>query len=130
MADDISTQVTEAADAIIRAFGDHDTAAYFDGFAEDASFIFYTAEQRLESRADYEALWAKWERESGFRVHRCASSNRRVQAAGGLGIFMHDVETAVEMDGVTTTVLERETIVCERRGGRWVAVHEHLSPRA
>jgi hypothetical protein len=28
-----------------------------------------------------------------------------------------------------TTVLERETIVFERRGDRWLGVHEHLSPR-
>lgn len=128
--EDLTTaEVNEAADAVIRAFGEHDTAAYFDGFAEDATFIFYTADQRLESRAAYEAVWAEWESASGFRVHSCVSTNRRVQLVAGSGIFLHDVETVVEMDGATSTVLERETIVFERRGDRWLAVHEHLSPR-
>lgn len=121
--------VLAAADAIVRAFGAHETRAYFDGFAPDATFIFYTTPERLESRAAYEALWTEWETDAGFRVHGCESTNRRVQVFGETGVFLHDVDTRVEMDGATSTVLERETIVFERRDGRWLAVHEHLSPR-
>jgi hypothetical protein len=127
--DGVPAEVIAAADGIIDAFGRHDTAAYFDGFASEASFIFYTTADRLDSRAAYEALWANWEAEAGFRVHGCTSTNRRVQVYGDTGIFLHDVETRLEMDGDTTTVLERETIVFERRGDRWLGVHEHLSPR-
>jgi hypothetical protein len=125
----LHAQVIAAADAIIDAFGRHDTAAYFDGFAADASFIFYTTADRLDSRAAYEALWASWESDAGFRVHGCRSANRHVQVYGDTGIFLHDVETRLEMDGITTTVFERETIVFERSGDRWLGVHEHLSPR-
>lgn len=121
--------VLAAADKIVHAFGAHRTAEYFAGFALDASFLFYTTPDRLESRSQYEALWAAWERDSGFHVHGCSSTNRRVQDFGDVAVFVHDVETRVEMDGATETVFERETIVFERREGLWIAVHEHLSPR-
>ena len=128
--DSVHAEVTAAADDIIEAFGSHRRDAYFDGFAPDATFIFYTADHRLESRQEYEQLWHSWETDSGFRVHSCRSSNRRVQAISPtVAVFMHDVETRVEMDGQAETVLERETILFESRDSRWVAVHEHLSPR-
>ena len=126
---DSENGVLAAVDAIVRDFGSHQTAAYFSGFAEDATFVFYTVAERLESRAAYEKLWAEWERDSGFKVEACESTNRQVQLLGEIAIFVHDVETRIEMDGAKHTVLERESIVFERRDGRWLAVHEHLSPK-
>ena len=35
-------EVLAAARHLVQAFGRHDTAAYFDCFAPDATFIFYT----------------------------------------------------------------------------------------
>ncbi|WP_200932310.1 MULTISPECIES: nuclear transport factor 2 family protein [unclassified Microcella] len=122
--------VLAAADAIVADFGAHRTEAYFAGFAEDATFVFHTADRRLESRAEYEALWAQWEREDGFRVHGCRSSDRRVQLLGDTAIFTHSVDSRIELGGSIDDVTERETIVFALRDGRWVAVHEHLSPRA
>ena len=120
--------VRAAASEIVAAFGTHDALRYFDGFALDATFIFYSTPQRLESRAAYETLWAKWETENHFRVLGCISTNQHVQAGEGFGVFTHDVETMVEIDGLVDTLRERETIVFEKRGSRWLAVHEHLSP--
>ncbi len=122
--------VLAAADAIVDDFAHHRTAEYFGGFAEDATFVFHTADRRLESRAEYEALWAQWEGEDGFRVHGCRSSDRRVQLLGDTAIFTHSVDSRIELGGQVDDVTERETIVFARREGRWVAVHEHLSPRA
>lgn len=122
--------VLDAADAIVDDFGHHRTEAYFAGFAEDATFVFHTADRRLESRAEYEALWAQWEGEDGFRVHACRSSDRRVQVLGDTAIFTHSVDSRIELGGQVDDVTERETIVFAHRDGRWVAVHEHLSPRA
>ena len=128
MTDETETaEVLAAADAIIDDFAHHRTAAYFAGFAPDATFVFHTAERRLESRDEYEQLWAQWEREDGFRVHGCTSTDRRVQLWGDTAVFSHSVHSAVELGGETTEVDERETIVFARRDGRWVAVHEHLS---
>lgn len=122
--------VLAAADAIVDDFANHRTEAYFAGFAEDATFVFHTADRRLESRAEYEALWAQWESEDGFRVHACRSSDRRVQVLGDTAIFTHSVDSRIELGGQVDDVTERETIVFALRDGRWVAVHEHLSPRA
>lgn len=130
-ADDAAVaEVLAAADAIVDDFAHHRTEAYFAGFAEDATFVFHTADRRLGSRAEYEALWAQWEREDGFRVHACRSSDRLVQLLGDTAIFTHAVDSRIELGGQVDDVTERETIVFARRGGRWVAVHEHLSPRA
>lgn len=121
--------VLAAADAIVDDFGHHRTEAYFAGFDSDATFVFHTADRRLESRADYEELWAQWEREDGFRVHGCRSSDRRVQLLGDTAIFTHSVDSRIELGGSVDDVTERETIVFARHGDGWVAVHEHLSPR-
>lgn len=125
--DALAAEVLAAADAIIADFGHHRTVAYFSGFAPDATFVFHTAASRLESRAEYERLWATWERDDGFRVHGCSSSDRRVQLFGETAVFTHSVRSSVELAGSVSDVTERETIVFARRDGQWLAVHEHLS---
>jgi ketosteroid isomerase-like protein len=122
-------EVLAAAAKIVADFGAHRTADYFAGFAADASFMFYTHTKRLDSRAEYEALWAKWEAEDGFKVHACRSSNQLVQVLGDdAAVFSHLVSSDIEFGGQVSTIAERETIVFAKQGGRWVAVHEHLSP--
>lgn len=125
----VASEVLAAAATIVDDFGNHRTADYFAGFAPDATFLFYTHTERLDSRAAYEALWAAWETDDGFRVHWCRSRDQKVQELGGnAAVFTHYVETEVELGGETSVVRERETIVFELRDGRWLAVHEHLSP--
>ena len=123
-------EVAAAAAAIVAAFGRHDARGYFARFAPDATFVFHTAPRRLESRADYEAEWARWEREDGFRVRACSSTDQRVQLLGDVAVFTHSVRTDLTTHEGDATLFERETIVFHRRDGRWIAVHEHLSPRA
>ena len=123
--------VLEAAAKIVADFGSHSTAAYFAGFAPSATFIFHTHTERLNSRSEYEALWAKWEAEDGFKVHGCNSTNQLVQMLGtDAAVFSHLVESQIEFAGEVSTVNERETIVFELVDGAWLAVHEHLSPEA
>lgn len=126
-----TTDVLTAAAAIVDDFGHHRTAEYFAGFAPDATFMFYTHTERLNSRAEYEKLWAEWETNDGFRVHGCRSSNQKVQILGdSAAVFTHLVESDVEFAGEVSTITERETIVFEKRSGTWLAVHEHLSPES
>jgi ketosteroid isomerase-like protein len=121
-------EVMAAAEALVNAFGRHDTAAYFDCFTPDATFCFYTAPERLGSRQAYQDTWAAWEREDGFHVVSCRSTDPQVQVLGDAAVFTHDVETEVETNAGRERVRERETIVFVRgNGGRWLAVHEHLS---
>ena len=121
--------VRHAAADLVAAFAAHETAAYFGAFAPEATFVFHTTPERLPDRASYERLWRRWEREDGFRMHGCESHDAVVQLLGDAAVFVHDVTTDLELGGSRSTVRERETIVFERRGSGWLAVHEHLSPR-
>lgn len=122
-------QILSAANALVAAFGCHDTSRYFAAFAEDASFLFHTHPARLENRAAYQALWQQWETEAGFQVLACQSSDQHVQWLGELALFTHQVTTTVQLDGVEQMLQERESILFRQHAdGRWLAVHEHLSP--
>ena len=125
----MQSAVLSAADALIDAFFRHDTATYFEAFAPNATFIFYNVGGRLESRADYQALWTRWEREDGFRVLGGKSGNRSISLHGRIAVFSHDVVTQLEVGGERVVNRERETIVFEQAAsGAWLAIHEHLSP--
>jgi ketosteroid isomerase-like protein len=120
-------KVLAAADAIVTAFAATDTDAYFAGFAPEATFVFHPESARLESRAEYETLWAEW-LASGWRVVSCASSQRRVQAFPGGAVFSHTVATSVHTADGPESYIERESIIfrCETDDAL-VAIHEHLS---
>jgi hypothetical protein len=123
--------VLAAAAKIVDDFGHHRTADYFAGFAADATFMFYTHTERLDSRAAYETLWSKWESEDGFRVHACRSSHQKVQLIGDdAAVFTHLVSSDIEFGGEVSTIEERETIVFAKHLDQWLAVHEHLSPES
>jgi ketosteroid isomerase-like protein len=122
-------EVLAAAAELVRAFGSGDVDGYFGCFAEDATFVFHSTPEVLESRAAYREEWASWERADGFRVLGCTSSEQRVQDLGEVAVFTHRVRTRVHAAGEEAELHERETIVFRRDGdGRWLAVHEHLSP--
>ena len=127
---DARAEVLEAAARLVEAFGRNDTEAYFDSFAEDATFVFHNHAVPLRSRQEYRDLWDGWQRE-GFAVRSCTSSDQHVQALGDdVAVFTHSVHTVSLVDGVEEASDERETIVFRREGGTWSAVHEHLSPHA
>jgi ketosteroid isomerase-like protein len=125
-----AAEVEAAAGALVAAFGAGRVEDYFACFAPDATFVFHTTPERLQSRAAYQELWRRWEAEDAFRVVACTSSNGVVQRLGdGVAAFVHDVATRVATAAGEEDLRERETIVFARRDGGWIAVHEHLSPR-
>jgi ketosteroid isomerase-like protein len=123
------SSVAAAAERLVEAFGAGRVDEYFACFAPDATFIFYTTPERLESRDAYRSLWRRWEAEDGFRVVSCASSHPQITPVGEeVAVFVHDVATRVATHTGEESLAERETIVFARRDGAWLAVHEHLSP--
>ncbi|MEV6192934.1 nuclear transport factor 2 family protein [Streptomyces sp. NPDC051920] len=123
-------EIRAAADALVAAFAEGRLDDYFGVFAPDATFVFHTTPQRLESTAEYRALWQQWVEQDGFRILGCTSSAQLIQPFGDTAVFSHDVETQVATNAGEETVHERETIVFARsEDGAWLAVHEHLSPR-
>ena len=124
---DDEKDVLAAGAAIVEAFGRHDTERYFSLFAPEASFVFHSTPRRLDNLAAYRAEWASWEKDVGFRVRSCKSSDQKVQLFGDVAVFSHSVRTDLSTKDGETTMHERETIVFHRRDGKWIAVHEHLS---
>lgn len=121
--------VREAVDRIVAAFADNRVDDYFAAFHPNATFVFHTEDRRLESAEDYRTRLESWMRDDGFRVLRCRTFDTRVQLWNGAAVVSHTVETNLSLRGAETTGLERETIVLVRQDdGRWLAVHEHLSP--
>jgi ketosteroid isomerase-like protein len=121
--------VLSAANRLIDAFSLHDTQAYFEAFAPHASFVFHSHVEVLPTREHYERLWATWECELGFRVLSCQSSEQTVQMLGDTAVFTHQVRTTLRTHEGESILDERETIVFAlTQDGKWLAVHEHLSP--
>lgn len=122
-------QVLEAAAGLVAAFGDHDPDRYFEAFEPEASFLFHSSPALLDSRSAYRAEWHAWE-EGGFHVLSCQSTDQRVQLLNDdIAVFTHSVLTRIRDSTGEHDLRERETIVFRRAGdGRWLGVHEHLSP--
>ena len=108
------------------AFASADTDRYFDCFHEDASFVF-PGEPVLDSRDSYRSTWSRWHQE-GLRFTDVVADDVRIRVMGAMAVVTHRIETTVVADGKTSVDRERETIVFSNIGGRWLAVHEHLSP--
>src|SRR5262245_22131346 len=115
------------AESLVAAFAASDAPAYFGHFHPDATFLFHDTPGLVASRAEYEALWADWEQNDGFRVLACESSDQRVQGYGDLAVFTHSVRTRRVVAGQEEELRERETIVLVRVGGSWELMNEDLS---
>ncbi|MBT2404772.1 MULTISPECIES: nuclear transport factor 2 family protein [unclassified Streptomyces] len=131
MSADAEAEVRAAAADLVAAFAAHDTDRYFAAIAEDATFLFPTHPGLLATRAAYEAAWRAWELD-GFRVLGCRTDDTEVRVvADGLALLTHRVHTRLAAKDAADgeEVRERETVVFRRfSDGRWLVVHEHLSP--
>ena len=125
---DQESEVREAAAALVAAFGANDVARYFEAFAPEATFLFYTTPRVLGSRAEYEAEWQASEA-AGLQILECRSFEGQVQVlTADVAVFTHRVRTRLRDADGEHDVAERETIVFRRGAdGRWLGVHEHLS---
>lgn len=125
----MTESVREAAERLVSAFGEGRLDDYFACFSPNATFLFHTTDRRLGSLDEYRALWDRWVQEDGFRVLACSTFDTFVQELGDTAILAHSVETRVATTRGEETLHERETIVFALQPeGRWLAVHEHLSP--
>lgn len=128
MPDGLAREIADAAAAIVDAFRANDEERYFAGFAPECSFAFHTDAEIHLSRDEWRDGWRELV-SGGWRVVDCRSLETHVQTVGeDGGVFLHELETTAEQDGAQETYRERETIVFERRDGKLLAIHEHLSP--
>jgi len=120
--------VAAAATDLIAAFAASDWPRYFAAFTPDARFILPNEKNVLQSRAAYEAALDGWIQDFGFGVVACVSTNQNVVVYGDVGVFTHQTFTKLITNDGDMMFDERETIIFYRSGGKWLAVHEHLSP--
>ena len=122
-------EVREAAAALVDAFGRGDLETYFACFDDDATFLFHTTDRLLRSTEEFRREWSRWVEEDAFRVLACETGGTNVQDFGEVAVLTHEVRTTVSTRAGQEQLHERETIVFRRsEAGRWLAVHEHLSP--
>lgn len=123
-------EVREAVGALVTAFGEGRLKDYFDSFHPGCTFVFHTVDRRLESVDEYRSLWRRWVAEEGLEVLDCRTSDTRLQVWGDVAVVTHSVWTRARTHEGEQDLDERETIVLARQAdGRWLGVHEHLSPR-
>jgi ketosteroid isomerase-like protein len=120
--------VRRTAEVLVAAFGRGDLEAYFGCFADDATFLFHTTDRLLTSTEEYRQEWDRWVAEDEFRILDCSTEDTAIQLFGDTAVLTHRVRTTVSTRAGAEVLRERETIVFARRDGRWLAVHEHLSP--
>ncbi len=126
----MTEEILAAADALVAAFAEGRLEDYFAAFAPEATFVFHTTPGRIGSSAEYRKIWDGWVAEDDFRVLGCESTDRLVQRFGDTAVFTHRVRTTISTKAGRSSLDERETIVFHSVHGRWLAVHEHLSPAA
>ncbi len=119
-------QVRDAYDRLMAAFVTGNTEEYFDCFHEDASFVF-PGEAVLEPLSAYRSAWSRWQRE-GVQFTDVVADDISVRVVGETAVVTHRIQTTVIDSGEANVDREQESIVFARVGGKWLAVHEHLSP--
>lgn len=123
-----TARVHAIAKQLVTAFAHNDTAAYFDFFTPDASFVLYNHSSTLHSRQAYLEQWTIWQND-GFEIIDCHSSDAHIQLYDNIAIFYHKVDTKIHCDGKIQHLKERETIIFRHTSTGWLACHEHLSAR-
>jgi uncharacterized protein (TIGR02246 family) len=119
-------EVRQAYEKLMNAFISADSNEYFECFHEDASFLF-PGEPLLEPRSAYRSAWSRWQSD-GVRFTDVVADDVRVHVFGDTAIVTHRIDTTVEDGGAATIDRERESLIFARTAGRWLVVHEHLSP--
>ncbi|NEM89794.1 nuclear transport factor 2 family protein [Galbitalea soli] len=121
-------QVLTAAEAIVARLGAGDIEAYFECFASDATFAHYAHSDQVLSRSQFLLRWRESMEAEGVRMLSARSSDRRAHIHGDFSVFSHLLRREIARGEQRETLTERESIVFARRGGRWMAVHSHVSP--
>ena len=118
--------VEGAYEQLMNAFASGDSDKYFACFHQGASFLF-PGEPLLEPRSTYRSAWSRWHDE-GVTFTDVAADDVRIRVFGNTAVVTHRITTTVNAMGKTTVDRERESVCFARTAGRWLAVHEHLSP--
>ncbi len=125
----MESQIREVYERLVAAFGQGRLDDYFACFADEATLVFH-GERWLGSLEEYRAEWDRWAKQDGFAVLSVQTHVMKLQMLGDAAVLTHSIETHQRTNAGEETAHERETIVFAKQSdGRWLVVHEHLSPQ-
>jgi ketosteroid isomerase-like protein len=121
-------EVLEAYERLVSAF--REGRDKFGSFADEATIV--DGGQWFGSLAEYRGAWDAWTEKMGHLPVPASVETRvmSLQMLGDTAVLVHSIESQERTDAGEETEREIETIVFGRQpGGRWLIVHQHLSPQ-
>jgi uncharacterized protein (TIGR02246 family) len=124
----VESQVSDVYERLVAAFGEGRLDDYFACFADEATLVLH-GQRWLGSLEEYRSEWDRWAKQDGFAVLSADTRVMSIQMLGDAAVLTHAIETRQRTNAGEETAHERETIVFAKQpGGRWLVVHEHVSP--
>jgi ketosteroid isomerase-like protein len=120
--------VLEAYERLVSAF--REGRDKFGSFADEATIV--DGGRWFGSLAEYRAAWDAWTESMGHLPVPASVETRvlSLRMLGDTAVLIHSIESRERIDAGEVTEGEIETIVFGRQpDGRWLIVHQHLSPQ-
>jgi uncharacterized protein (TIGR02246 family) len=128
VAKDSDADIKAVVDQFAAAWGSLDPSKAAPFYAKDANLVFYDV---------LPLKYTGWdEYDKGVRPHFAQFQSLKITPKGDLQVTRRgDVAWTTQTVGMDVTVKEgegmaldmRQTLILEKRGGKWLIVHEHLS---
>ena len=126
----VENEVREAYERLVAAFREGRWDDKFACFAAGATVV--DGGRWFRSLDEYRAEWNRWAAEQdALPVPRSVDTRiMDLQIFGQAAVLTHSIVSRERTDAGEEAVHEVETIVFgKQRDGRWLIVHQHLSPR-
>jgi ketosteroid isomerase-like protein len=126
----LESQVLEAYERLVSAFREGRWDDKFACFAPEATVV--GGAQWFGSLDEYRSAWERWAAEQDVLPVPLSVDTRimKLQMLDQAAVLTHSIDSRERTDAGEETVHEVETIVFGRQpDGRWLIVHQHLSPQ-
>jgi ketosteroid isomerase-like protein len=126
----VDDEVRAAYERLVAAFREGRWEDKFACFAEQATVV--DGGRWIGSMDEYRAAWNRWAAEQEAVPVPLSVETRimNLQILGQAAVLTHSIESRERTDSGEETVHEIETIVFgKQHDGRWLIVHQHLSPQ-
>lgn len=126
----MESEIRQAYERLVAAFREGRWDDKFASFAEEATVADGGA--WFGSLSEYRAAWNRWAEQQDVLPVPMSVDTRilKLQMLGQAAVLTHAIDSRERTDAGEETTHEVETIVFGRQpDGRWLIVHQHLSPR-
>lgn len=126
----MESEIRQAYERLVAAFREGRWDDKFASFAEEATVVDGGA--WFGSLSEYRAAWNRWAEQQDVLPVPLSVDTRimKLQMLGQAAVLTHSIDSRERTDAGEETAHEVETIVFGwQPDGRWLIVHQHLSPR-